>query len=78
MAERKNASLDELIVTDPNVMGGRQVFRGTRVPVDVVFENLADGMSLDDILNEYETLNREDVVRVLELAPEAFSKPHAA
>jgi uncharacterized protein (DUF433 family) len=48
-------------------MGGVPVFRDTRVTVAVVFENLADGMSLDDILDEYETLNRADVEAVLEI-----------
>jgi uncharacterized protein (DUF433 family) len=55
------------VVVDPDIMGGVPVFRDTRVTVAVVFENLADGMSLDDILDEYETLNRADVEAVLEI-----------
>lgn len=57
-----------LIVRDPDVLGGRPVFRGTRVPVDVLFENLADGLTLDEILSTYPTLDRDDVVSALELA----------
>lgn len=64
-AER--ASLSDLITSDPDLMGGRRVFRGTRVPIEVLFENLADGLSLEEILDEYESLDRADVVRVLEL-----------
>ena len=60
-------SLDDLITSHPDRMGGRRVFRGTRVPVEVLFENLADGLSLNDILAEYETLDRADVVAVLDL-----------
>ena len=71
-------ALDEIITSDPGVMGGRRVFRGTRVPVDVLFENLADGMSVDEILSEYETLDRDDVVRVLELTSSALAQPRAA
>lgn len=71
-------SLDDLITSNPAVMGGRRVFRGTRVPVEVLFENLADGMSLEEILAEYETLDRDDVVRVLELTAESMAKPAAA
>ncbi|MBC8128913.1 MAG: DUF433 domain-containing protein [Rhizobiaceae bacterium] len=59
-------------------MGGRRVFRGTRVPVEVLFENLADGMSLDEILDDYETLDHDDVVMVLELTATALAKPIAA
>lgn len=70
--------LDELIVSDPEVMGGRRVFRNTRVPVEVLFENLADGMSVDEILDEYETLDPNDVKRVLELTSSALAHPRAA
>lgn len=74
----KNLSLDDLITSDPDLMGGRRVFRGTRVPVEVLFENLADGLSLDTILSEYETLDRDDVIAVLELTSRAVSAPKAA
>ncbi len=57
-----------LIVRDPDILGGRPVFRGTRVPVDVLFDNLADGLTLAEILEAYPTLDREDVVSALELA----------
>jgi uncharacterized protein (DUF433 family) len=73
-----NLTIDDLITSNPAVMGGRRVFRGTRVPIEVLFENLADGMSLDEILQDYETLNEPDVVRVLELASVSLAKPKAA
>ena len=56
------------IAIDPEVMGGRLVFRGTRIPVDVLFDNLADGMSLDEILDEYPGLIRADAVAAIEMA----------
>ena len=71
------AALSDLITADPEVMGGRRVFRGTRVPVEVLFENLADGLSLDEILSEYETLDRADVVRVLELTSAVMARSAA-
>ena len=74
----KTLTLDDLIASDPEVLSGRQVFRGTRVPIEVLFENLADGMSIDEILDQYDTLNRDDVVRVLELMPSMLSRPRAA
>ena len=57
-----------LFTTDPNVMGGRRVFRGTRIPVEVLFENLADGLSLEEILDAHPTLNREDALAAIALA----------
>jgi uncharacterized protein (DUF433 family) len=53
---------------NPNVMGGRLVFQGTRIPVEVLFENLADGLSLDEILDAYPTLKREDAIAAIEMA----------
>lgn len=71
-------SLDDLIVSTPGILGGRPVFRGTRVPVEVLFENLADGMSLDEILDDFPTLDRNDMVLVLELTAERLSSVKAA
>jgi uncharacterized protein (DUF433 family) len=56
------------IVRDPGVLGGRPVFRGTRVPVDALFANLADGLSLDEILESCSTVSRLDALAVLALA----------
>lgn len=60
--------MSSLIVSDPNILSGTPVFIGTRVPVAVVFENLADGLSLEEILDAYPTLDREQVVQVLQQA----------
>ena len=54
-----------IVVSDPDIMGGRPVLRGTRVPVSTLFENLADGLSLDDILAEWPTVERGDLVALL-------------
>jgi len=71
-------ALDDLVTSDPEVMGGRRVFRGTRVPIEALFENLADGMSLDEILDQFQTLDRGDIVRVLELTAAELARPRAA
>ena len=65
----------ELISTDPEIMGGTPCFRGTRVPVAVLFDNLADGLSLDEILESWPSLKREDVLAVLALASDEMSSP---
>ena len=68
-------SLNDLIIADPEIMGGAPVFRGTRVPIEVLFENLASGMTVDEILEDYESLSRSDVIRVLELTSSALLRP---
>jgi uncharacterized protein (DUF433 family) len=59
--------------SNPEVMGGRLVFRDTRIPIEVLFENLADGMSLDEIIDAYPTLNREDAIAAIEVACDSVS-----
>ena len=50
-----------LITTDPAVLSGRAVIAGTRVPVSVVLDCLAAGMSTEQIVEEYPTLTSEGV-----------------
>jgi uncharacterized protein (DUF433 family) len=57
-----------VIVRDPEILGGRPVFRGTRVPVEVLFENLEDGLSINEIVEAYPSLNKEDLIACLERA----------
>ena len=74
----KPATLSQLLMSDPEIMSGSAVFRGTRVPVETLFENLADGMTVDDILDAFPTLDRNDVIAVLSLIPEAILAAKAA
>jgi uncharacterized protein (DUF433 family) len=60
--------MTRVIVRDPEILGGRAVFRGTRVPVEVLFENLEDGLSIDEIIASYPSLNKDDAVACLESA----------
>ena len=46
-------------------MDGRPVFRGTRVQVELLFENLAEGYSVDEIIENFPTLDREDLRKAL-------------
>ena len=59
---------NQLVLSDPEILGGTPVFIGTRVPVAVLFENLADGLSLDEILDSYPTLKREQAIEALHQA----------
>ena len=58
--------------TDPERLVGTPCFRGTRVPVDALFTNLEDGVSLDEFLKAFEGVNREDALAVLEYARQLF------
>ncbi len=54
------------IEVDPEIMSGTPVFRGTRVPVQSLFEYLEDDLSLDEFLDCFPTVRREDAIAVLE------------
>ena len=59
---------NSLITISPKVMGGTPVFVGTRVPVQTLFEYLEAGDTIDDFLDGFPTVTREQVVAVLETA----------
>ena len=56
----------DAITRDPEVMHGTPVFRGTRVPVQTLFDYLEGGDSLEDFLEGFPTVTRQLVVQVLE------------
>ena len=53
------------ITVDPEILGGTPVFRGTRVPVDALLTNLEAGVSIDEFLENFPTVSREQVLEVL-------------
>ena len=56
------------ITMDPAVAHGKPVVRGLRYPVEVLLELLSSGMTIDDILADYEDLERDDLLAVLAFA----------
>ena len=49
------------IAADPSVCHGQACIRGTRIPVSVVLDNIADGATTEDIIAEYPSLSKEDI-----------------
>jgi uncharacterized protein (DUF433 family) len=58
----------EALESVPGKVSGAWVFRGTRIPAAAVFENLEDGLTIDDIVQMFDGLTREQVQAVLEFA----------
>ncbi len=54
-----------LVVSDPDILGGTPVFRGTRMPAKTLFDYLADGLSLDYFLETFPSVAREQAAAVL-------------
>jgi uncharacterized protein (DUF433 family) len=60
---------DSLIISaSPEIMGGTPVFAGTRVPVQTLLDYLKAGESIDDFLDGFPTVTREQVIALLEEA----------
>jgi uncharacterized protein (DUF433 family) len=64
VAEMKTAAAG-LVVSNPGILGGTPVFSGTRLPVQSLFDYLADGLTLDYFLETFEGVTREQARAVL-------------
>jgi uncharacterized protein (DUF433 family) len=64
---------NERIEINPEIMGGKPVIRGTRIPVETVLRKLGAGMTIEAILADHPRLTREDI-----LAAQAFAADYLA
>jgi uncharacterized protein (DUF433 family) len=58
----------------PGKVSGAWVFRGTRLPVATVFENLEDGMTIEEVMEQFD-VTREKIQAVLEFAARSLDAP---
>ncbi len=58
----------ERITIDPNICHGKPCLRGLRYPVEFVLELLSGGMTIEEILQDYDDLEREDILAALQFA----------
>ncbi len=54
-----------LIIEDPDILGGLPVFYGTRVPVKTLLDYLTTGETIDEFLDDFPSVRREQVVRFI-------------
>ncbi len=64
----------DVININPEILGGTPVFKGTRVPIETLFDHLEEGISLDEFLKDFPTVTRNQAIEVLELAGTALTK----
>lgn len=64
---------NEAISRNPGILGGTPVFSGTRVPIRILIEHLEAGDRLDDFLDSYPTVSRDQAVAVLKAANTALT-----
>jgi uncharacterized protein (DUF433 family) len=61
-------NLSERITIDPEICHGKPTIRGLRYPVEVILELLSAGMTTEEILADYDDLDREDILAALNYA----------
>ena len=65
---------DHVLHSDPEILGGTPVFCGTRVPVKSLYDYLEGGDSLDEFLDDFPSVKREQAIAALELGREMAEK----
>ncbi|MCB0728627.1 MAG: DUF433 domain-containing protein [Ignavibacteria bacterium] len=58
---------------DPEIMSGAPVFRGTRVKIQTLFDYIENGKTIEDFIEDYDWVKREQAVSVIELAKNFLS-----
>ena len=58
---------------DPETMGGTPVFKGTRVPIQTLFDYIEGGDPLEEFLDDFPTVTREHAIQVLEMAKKTMT-----
>ena len=61
-------NISEMLSVDKDILGGQVVFTGTRVPVESIFDHLEAGVSLDEFLDDFPTVSKEQAVALLDIA----------
>ena len=70
-------NIHSIINIDAEILGGKPVFTGTRVPVESLFDHLEAGISLDEFLEDFPTVSKEQAVALLEIANKLITSEKA-
>ena len=66
------------ITADPAILGGKPVIAGTRISVQLILEKMGDGWSIQDLLEDYPHLTREQVIAAIAYAASVMGMPRAS
>lgn len=60
-------NFQQIITIDNEILGGQPVFKGTRVPVESLFDHLEAGVPLDEFLDDFPTVSKEQAIALLDI-----------
>jgi uncharacterized protein (DUF433 family) len=69
---------NDLITINKDILNGQPVFKGTRVAVESLFDHLEAGISLDEFLDDFPTVSREQAVALLDIANKFLTSKNMA
>jgi uncharacterized protein (DUF433 family) len=69
--------IQDIVNIDQEILSGQPVFMGTRVPVDSLFDHLEAGISLDEFLDDFPSVTKEQAVGLLEIASKFLTSQKA-
>jgi uncharacterized protein (DUF433 family) len=67
--------INDVITSDPEILSGTPVFKGTRVPVKNLFDYLEAGDSVDKFIEDFDYIQKESVIAVLKFTEKIFDQP---
>jgi uncharacterized protein (DUF433 family) len=65
--------IQNVINVDPDILNGKPVFTGTRVPVESLFDHLEAGVSLDEFLDDFPSVKKQQAIDLLDIASKLMS-----
>jgi len=72
MTAEQLTRLDQIVWADPGRMGGTHCFRGTRVPVQTLIDHIQGNATLEQFLDGFPPVSREQAIQFIELAEESL------
>lgn len=64
----------ERITTDPNIMLGKPIIKGTRITVELILRKLSEGMTIDELLEAYPHLTKDDILAALSYSADVIAQ----
>lgn len=70
--------IHEIITIDNDILGGQPVFKGTRVPVESLFDHLEAGVTLHEFLDDFPTVSKKQAIALLSIANKFLTSKNVA
>ncbi|MFX1275689.1 MAG: DUF433 domain-containing protein [Promethearchaeota archaeon] len=64
--------MSDLIEVNPEILGGKPIIKGTKIPVSLIYEFIGLNYTIDDIIEEYPHLDRKVILKIIELGNDAI------